>query len=97
MYDLGTFQTAAFVMGPGVSESAGEPFKDGNSGTMILLHISPIGFQSQMFWGFVSLVQVPRVELPDLYHRPLNFRKKLCVCKIFPDCESLHQGWFFFW
>ena len=48
------FQTAAFLLDAELSQSACEPFKGGNSipySPMILLDISPIGFQSQMFWG----------------------------------------------
>lgn len=44
---------------------------------MILLDISPIVFQSQMFWGPISLVQIPRVEVPDVGTNLLLLRENL--------------------
>lgn len=61
------FQTAASALGPRGSESVCEPFKSGSSvlySPLGLLDVSLIGFQSEMFWGIVSLMQVPRVGVP---------------------------------
>ena len=38
---------------------------------MLLLDISTIGFQSQIFWELITLVQIPRLEVPDVGHKPL--------------------------
>lgn len=35
-----------------------------------LLDVSPIGFQSQTFWGLISPVQVPEVRVPDVGFKP---------------------------
>lgn len=37
-----------------------------------LLDISFIGFQSQMFWDLVSPLQISKVEVPDMEHKPLT-------------------------
>ena len=45
-----------------VSESPHKPFKSGISvsySLMVLLEVKPIGFQSQMFWWLIFLVQFP--------------------------------------
>lgn len=46
-----------------------EPFKSGVSvsySLLSLLDISPIVFQSQLFWGFIFPAQFPRVGVPDV-------------------------------
>ena len=59
---------------PELSESVRESCRSGISGsysTLCLLDISPISFQSQVFWGLISLVQVLRVGAPDVGLKPL--------------------------
>lgn len=34
--------------------------------------VSPVGFQSQTLWGLIPLVQVPRVVVPEVGHKPLT-------------------------
>lgn len=63
----------AFALHPGASISSHEPFKSRISdphSPMVLLDLSPVGFQSQMFWGVNSPAQVPRLEVPDMGHKP---------------------------
>ena len=97
-YGLDTFQTVAFVLDCQVGESACKSFKSGISipySPLVFLDVSPVGFQSQMFWGLISPVQVPRVGVPDVGHKFLLLREKLCIFEIPSDCGSPHQGWGF--
>lgn len=51
-----------------------EPFKRSTSvpgSPLDLVDLSPVGFQSQTFWGLIFPLQVPRVEVPDVGHTPL--------------------------
>lgn len=71
MRSLGIFQTAAFVLGSRMNESACKAFKRRISVPYSSLGIrdtSPICFHSQTFWEFVSLLQVPKVHMPDVGH-----------------------------
>lgn len=55
-----------------MSESPCELFKGGISVTcrpIVCLGINPIRFQRQIFWELVSLVLVPRVGVPDMWHK----------------------------
>lgn len=61
------------LLGPGIRESVSKPFK-----SRISIPYSPIGLldvtllvSKPHFWGLISLVQVPRVEVPHVGHRPL--------------------------
>ena len=65
-YGLKFFQTADFVLCPGVSESVHKSFKSRFSFSIVLLDVLLIVFQSQMFWSFPSLKQDPRVGMPNL-------------------------------
>lgn len=63
----------AFALHPGASISSHEPFKSRISdpySPMVLLDLSPAGFQSQMFWGLVSPVLVLKAVLPDERYEP---------------------------
>lgn len=40
-------------------------------GPVVLLDVSPTGFQSQMWWGFASPLHVPRVGVLALGHKTL--------------------------
>lgn len=48
------FELLIFTLAPGLSESVHKPFKFSISyGLVVLLEISPIGFQGQMLWGLL--------------------------------------------
>lgn len=38
-------------------------------------------------------MQVPRVGVLDMGHKPLLHRQKLHICGLSPDCESPRQEW----
>lgn len=66
------FQTFALVLDSGANETACEPFKRRISipcSSVGPLDISLVGFLSQLFCGLISLVQVPRAEVPDTGHK----------------------------
>lgn len=70
---LGTFQTAALMLGFRANESACKPFKRRISVPCSSVGIgdtSPIYFQSQAFWKFVSGVHIHRVHVPDIGYEP---------------------------
>ena len=80
-----TLQTVVFVLYGQVGESACKPIKSGISipySPLVLLDISPVDLQSQMFWGLISSMQVQRVRVPDIGHKSLLLRKKLGICEI---------------
>ena len=61
------FQTTASVLGLRAYEILHVPFKSGVSvsySPSALPKMSPTGFQSQMFWGLISLMQDPQVGCP---------------------------------
>lgn len=65
IHSLGVSQPAAFALGPRASESVYTPFTSGiciSYGPVDLLDLSPLSFQSQIFWGLIFPVQVPRTE-----------------------------------
>lgn len=79
MCSLGAFQIAAFVLVSRVTKSACEPFKRSISvsySPLGLLDVSPVGVQSQMFWGFISLLQFPRIGVLDVGYEPLSPQEK---------------------
>ena len=83
-----------FVLYGQVGESACKPIKSGISipySPLVLLDISTVDLQSQMFWGLISSMQVQRVRVPDIGHKSLLLRKKLCICEI-SLIVSLHTG-----
>ena len=67
----GRFSNSAFVLYPRACGSfRGRGLEDSSPcSPMVLLDESLIGFQSRMFGGLVSLVQVPRIGMPDVRHR----------------------------
>ena len=67
----GCFSNSAFVLYPRACGSCrGRVLEDSIPySPVVLLDESFIGFQSQMFGGLVSLVQVPRIGMPDVRHR----------------------------
>lgn len=57
-----------------------EPFKRGFSvfcSCMVVLEVSPIGFQSLPFRELISLRQDLRVGVPDVEYRPLTTQGKV--------------------
>ena len=75
MYNLGTFQTPASVLGLRVSEFVCVSCKRevlASYSRSAALDISPTGFQSQMLWGLVFLVQIPWTGEPDVGLRLLT-------------------------
>lgn len=54
---------------------------------MVLLNIGPTGLT---YWGLVSMVQDPRVTVPDVGHKSLAPQGK--IFKIPPDCGSPYLG-----
>ena len=67
--DSGSFQTTASALGLGAWEILCVPFKCGvfvSYRPLALPNISPTGFQSQMFWRLVFLMQDPWVGDPNV-------------------------------
>ena len=94
MYGLDTFQTVGFMLYGQVGEAACKPFHNGISvpyTPLVLLNISPVGLSKPDVLGLISPMQVPGVRVPDIGHKFLLLRKKLCICEI---CliVSLHTG-----
>lgn len=72
-YSLGAFQTDAFALVPGVSESAHELFRRNISvlySPLGLLDVTLLFSKARHFRG-VSLLLVPRMKVPDTGHKPL--------------------------
>lgn len=91
MYGLGSFQTADFVLSPRVDEFVHEPLKSKIStpySLMVLLNLSLIGFQSQTFQELFALVQIPRVEVPNVGHKLLTPQGETPYFEIPPSCGS---------
>lgn len=81
------FQTAAFMLDPGVNESACEPFKSGISisySPMVLLDICLLVFKIRCF-GSSSLKDWGGW----CGDKPSLLRKKLCICENSPSCGLL--------
>ena len=62
------------------------------SSMVVPRHNKPFGFQSQMFWGLLSLVQVPGVK-GLMSVSPLLLREKPHIYEILLDCGLPCQGW----
>ena len=94
MYGLDTFQTVAFMLYGQVGEAACKPFHNGISipyTSLALLDISPVGLSKPDVLGLISPMQVPSIWVPDIGHKFLLLRKKLCICEI-SLIVSLHTG-----
>ena len=48
------------------------------------LGLRPIDFQSQTFWGLITVVQFPRIEVPDVGHKPLTSQGESLDVRFFP-------------
>lgn len=71
-YVLDTFQAAAFVLGPGVSDSVHRPLKSMFSvpySSMAFLYVIPIGLQSKAFWTLICPVKDLGFGVHDVEHR----------------------------
>lgn len=93
---MSAFQSAAGVLGLRASEQTYKPFKSRicvPCSPMVPLDVSPDGFQSQMFWGHVSLVQVLRVGSLMFGIEHSLLREKFHICEVPPSCASLHWVW----
>lgn len=78
---------------PKAIESACKHFKRGilfPYSILGFLDVSPIVFQSQMFWGLITLMQISRVEVTGWWPNPLFLRKRLPHLEIPSDDGSLH-------
>ena len=67
--DPGSFQTTASALGLRAREILHAPFKSRVSvsySPVALLNISPAGFQSQVFWGLIFLLQDHWAGEPDV-------------------------------
>lgn len=98
IYRLSALQTVAFSLVLRARESTCKLFKrcfsvPYNSSD---LDMSPSGFQSQMFWKFTSLLQIPKagVSLVEHFNPLLLWKKlweKLWIWGILPNCGLLGQ------
>lgn len=64
--------------------SACKPFKSRLSvscSSMAFLHISLPGFQGQVIWELIFLVQVPRVGVPGVGNKPLALQAQACIMR----------------
>lgn len=99
-----TSQISIFVLVPGMSKSACEPLigniSDSHS-PPVSPDISLFDFQSQCFGGLISLVQILRVGVLDMGHKPLTSQGEtpdlwdpslLCM-----GCCVLCGEWSFWW
>lgn len=87
-YDLGVFQSATFVLGPGSKESVHEPSKSRISipyGPMFSLDVRFFGFWSQMIWEFISQIRSQGLGWCIWGTHLLLFREKLCGWDIPPN------------
>lgn len=92
---LGVFETASSVLGLGVSEFAHEPFKTCFSfcyWPLGLVYVCHVSFQSQIFWGLVSQMQVLKVAVLCVGYIPFIPKGKAPSCEFPPDCRLLHPG-----
>ena len=75
-----TLQTVVFVLYGQVGESVCKPIKSGISipySPLVLLDISTVDLQSQMFWGLIVPVQVLQDGKPSVGLRSLLFEEDL--------------------
>ena len=69
MGSLGAFAPAPSALCPGAGES--KCFFSGCLRPVGLVEASAFGFQSWMFWGLVSQVQILKVGVPDVEFKPI--------------------------
>lgn len=97
-YSLDAFRTAAFELGPTSSEcmQALKSSISAPSSVLGLLNFSPISFQSWTLWGS-SLVQIPRVRMPNVGHEPLGSQGEAPDLWDASQCVSPFHRWGFWW
>lgn len=79
------FSNCGFYVVWPVGEAACKPFHNGISvpyTPLVLLNISPVGLSKPDVLRLISPMQVPGVQVPDIGHKFLLLRKKLCICEI---------------
>ena len=98
-HSLDAFQTAALALVLRANESV---YKLSNRSFSVpysssgLLDMSPSGFQRQMFWRLISLLQIPRAEVSIVEHfNSLLLREKLWSYGILRNCGFPCQEWSF--
>lgn len=101
-YTLGTFQTAAFVLGTEMIENTWKSFKKRISfsySPLGPLDINPVNFLSQTFWRLISPVQVLRVRVPGIWQKlPVFFSGETLNYHIpFPLLWVTMLGVMFWW
>lgn len=75
---LGAFQTAVFPLGQGVRLPAASERGISISYSILWpLGTSPVGFPSQMFWGFNFPLQIPGVRVLHVGHHSLLWERSL--------------------
>lgn len=83
------FELLIFTLAPGLSESVHKPFKFSISyGLVVLLEISPIGFQGQMLCRLLFPLYVPRAGVSDVGDRPCAPLGQFPYYGILPCCRS---------
>lgn len=83
---------------PRVSENAHKPFTRRISvphSPVVPLDIRSVGFLRQMFWGACLSIQVSRVGMLDVRHKPLAFLREAPVLWVPPYYGVPHWGWVF--
>lgn len=97
---LGAFQTGVFTLFFRAGEFAHKFFKCRFSvpySSVDFLDIIPVGFQSQMFWGFFSSLHDLTVEEPHMMHKPLTSQRNSSVFWGFlPSVDLCTLVWVFF-
>lgn len=82
------------MLGPGVNDTAYVSFKKRISVPYKLFsswYVSPIGFLLQTFWGFISLIQLPRVGMFDVGHKRFSPLGESPDLRYFPIVG--HHAW----
>ena len=79
-------------LSPGVCEMCVHPVRVESiyHSALTLLKVGPTAFQSQIFWGFIFLLQDPRE--PDGGSDPSLLEENLCCCNYPPICGTPTQG-----
>ena len=55
------------------------------------MSLSPIGLQSQTFWGLIFQLPVLKIGLPNVGYEPFAPQGEALGFEFPPDCGSLHQ------
>ena len=80
------------MLDPGASESAHGCFKSHSSiphSPVSLMGISPIGPESQVFYGLISQVLVLKLGVPGVTYESFAPQGEALAFEFPPDCESL--------